>query len=81
MLRSQELIEYQNPQYTRLGKAFGTALRKQREEKGVGEEELADAIGLTPIHLRYIEEGKLLPDLFVIVEITRYFGTKLGAFL
>lgn len=40
---------------------FGRQLKKLREDNGLTQEELAEAIGVTPQHLSDIERGKYSP--------------------
>ena len=52
-------------------------LRKLREERGLTQEELAKALGVTRQTIIAIEKGKYDPSLRLAFKIARFFGVKI----
>lgn len=55
-------------------KAFGAAVRAQRTERGIGQEDLAHQAGIERSHLGKIERGEHMPTLALILKIARALG-------
>ena len=65
-----------------MGKArLGARVRKYRELRQVGIEELAERTGLAPELLRAVEDEDLYPSLGPLLRISRALGVRLGTFL
>jgi transcriptional regulator with XRE-family HTH domain len=60
---------------------LGERVRKFREQRAVGIEEIAERTGLAPSLLRAVEERDLYPSLGPLVRISRALGVRLGTFL
>jgi transcriptional regulator with XRE-family HTH domain len=60
---------------------LGARVRKFREERQVGIEELAERTGLSPSLLRAVEEEEIYPSLGPLLRISRALGVRLGTFL
>jgi transcriptional regulator with XRE-family HTH domain len=60
---------------------LGARVRKFRELRQVGIEELAERTGLAPSLLRAVEEEDLYPSLGPLLRISRALGVRLGTFL
>ena len=60
---------------------LGARVRKFRELREVGIEELAERTGLAPELLRAVEEQDLYPSLGPLLRISRALGVRLGTFL
>ena len=52
-------------------------LRELRQERGITQEELAEALGVTRQTIIAIEKGKYDPSLRLAFKIARYFGKKI----
>jgi putative transcriptional regulator len=52
-------------------------LRELREERGLTQEELAKALGVTRQTIIAIEKGKYDPSLRLAFKIARFFGVKI----
>jgi len=52
-------------------------LRKLREERGLTQEELAKALGVTRQTIIAIEKGRYDPSLRLAFKIARFFGVKI----
>jgi len=55
-------------------------IRKLREEKGLTQQELAEKIGISKTLLSQIEEGKIIPSVATLIQISRLFGLSLKYF-
>jgi transcriptional regulator with XRE-family HTH domain len=67
---------------SQMGKArLGARVRKFREQRRVGIEELAERTGLAPSLLRAVEEEDLYPSLGPLLRISRALGVRLGTFI
>lgn len=55
---------------------LGDRMRDLREEKGVSQEELAAALGITRLSVGNYERGQRKPDAEMIVKIARYFDVS-----
>ena len=60
--------------------AVAETLRELREQKGVSQEKLADAIDSHQVYISEIENGKKIPSLPVLYKIARYFDLSLSEF-
>ncbi len=56
---------------------FGERLKELREEKGLTQEELAEAIGYSDVSIYYWETGKRLPYLDTAIVIAQFFKVSL----
>ena len=52
-------------------------LRELRQERGITQEELAEALGVTRQTIIAIEKGKYDPSLRLAFKIARFFGKKI----
>ena len=57
--------------------AVAETLRELREQKGVSQEKLADAIDSHQVYISEIENGKKIPSLPVLYKTARYFDLSL----
>lgn len=57
---------------------FGQNVRKQRTDKGLSQEALADKADLDPTYISGIERGVRNPSLLSIVRIAKALGTESG---
>lgn len=57
---------------------FGQNVRKQRTDKGLSQEALADKADLDPTYISGIERGVRNPSLLSIVRIAKALGTDSG---
>ena len=55
-------------------KDIGTRLRTARKEKGMTQEQLAEAVGVGTTHISHIETGRTIPSLQVMVDIINVLG-------
>jgi putative transcriptional regulator len=60
--------------------AVAETLRELREQKGVSQEKLADAIDSHQVYISEIENGKKIPSLTVLYKTARYFDLSLSEF-
>ena len=58
---------------------FGQNVRKQRTEKGLSQEALADKADLDPTYISGIERGVRNPSLLSIVRIAKALGIESGS--
>ena len=58
--------------------AVAETLRELREQKGVSQEKLADAIDSHQVYISEIENGKKIPSLPVLYKTARYFDLSLS---
>lgn len=57
--------------------ALGTHIRRIREERGLTQEQLAEAAGITPRGLMYIEHGRREPGYRTLVRLATALGQSL----
>ncbi len=57
---------------------FSENVKRLRKERGWTHEELADASGLHPDHVKKIEKGQREPKVRTIAKLARGFGLSLG---
>ena len=50
-------------------KAIGKRIKSAREEKGLTQEQLAEQVNLSPMHISVIERGNKLPRLETLINI------------
>ena len=50
-------------------KAIGKRIKSAREEKGLTQEQLAEQVNLSPMHISVIERGNKLPRLETLIKI------------
>ena len=50
-------------------KAIGKRIKSAREKKGLTQEQLAEQVNLSPMHIRVIERGNKLPRLETLINI------------
>ena len=50
-------------------KAIGKRIKSVREKKGLTQEQLAEQVNLSPMHIRVIERGNKLPRLETLINI------------
>ena len=50
-------------------KAIGKRIKSAREKKGLTQEQLAEQVNLSPMHIRVIERGNKLPRLETLIKI------------
>ena len=53
---------------------IGVEIRRIRESVGESQQDMADALGITTVHLSNLENGKNLPSLKLLTEIRRLYG-------
>ena len=51
-------------------KAIGKRIKSAREKKGLTQEQLAEQVNLSPMHISVIERGNKLPRLETLIKIT-----------
>jgi transcriptional regulator with XRE-family HTH domain len=56
------------------GQRFGDLLRRLRKDRGLSQEALAEASGVTADYLGFIERGDNVPTLTVILKLARALG-------
>ena len=54
---------------------FGSVLRRLRRERGMTQEQLAEAADLHVNHVSFLERGMRTPSLDVVLQIARGLGT------
>ena len=59
-------------------KAFGAALRRARDDRGLTQEELAHRAGITIGYLSQLENGRRNPSLLVIAALCGVLGIELA---
>ena len=59
------------------GKTIGNTIRRLRKENGVTQEELAEAIGVTPQAVSKWENGAGMPDVSQLVPLANYFRVSM----
>ena len=59
-----------------LAKQTGTKIREFRTDRGLSQQQLADAIGIHRVSLAKIESGRVLADWITIVNVAQYLGVS-----
>ncbi len=62
----------------KLLKTFGRSVRSLRKQRGLSQEELAEACGLSRNYISDIERGVRNPGLLVLAGLARALGVSLG---
>jgi len=58
-----------------MGKAkFCVAIKKLRKARGLTAEELADKVGVDRTYISKMENGRLLPSIRIIIDISKHLG-------
>jgi transcriptional regulator with XRE-family HTH domain len=57
--------------------SIGERIKKRRQILGITQQELAEAIGVTPQHISAIEQGKRDPSLFSLTQLARELGVTI----
>lgn len=60
--------------------AVAETVRELRQNKGISQETLAEAIDSHQVYISEIENGKKVPSLLVIYKTAKYFGLSLSEF-
>ena len=63
-----------------LNKAVAQTVRELRQNKGISQEKLADAIDSHRVYISEIENGKKTPSLEVIYKTAKFFNISLSDF-
>ncbi len=58
--------------------SIGQRIRKRRQELNLTQQDLADALGLTPQHISLIEQDKRIPSLLSLVKLAEELGVTVG---
>ena len=64
-----------------LNKSVAQTIRELRQNKGVSQEKLAEAINSHQVYISEIENGKKLPSLFILYNIAKFFDLTLTEFI
>lgn len=64
-----------------MNELFAARLRKLREESGLTQEELGEAVGLSSEYISLLEAGKRTPSIIALNRISRYFQKNVSYFL
>ena len=62
-------------------KAIGRRIKAARERKGLTQEELAEEVDLSPMHVSVIERGVKLPKLETLINIANVLGVSADVLL
>ena len=57
---------------------MGQRIRKRRQELNLTQQDLADALNLTPQHISVIEQGKRTPSLFSLIKLAEELGVDIS---
>ena len=60
---------------------LGATIRKYRVLHGLSQEELAEAVGISPTHLKHIESEHRKPSVEVLFQLVRFLHISLDAIL
>ncbi|MFB0557260.1 MAG: helix-turn-helix domain-containing protein [Dehalococcoidia bacterium] len=58
--------------------SIGQRIRKRRQELNLTQQDLADALGLTPQHISLIEQDRRVPSLLSLVKLAEELGVTIG---
>ncbi len=64
-----------------MNELFAARLKKLREESGLTQEELGEAVGLSSEYISLLEAGKRTPSIIALNRISRYFQKNVSYFL
>ncbi len=56
------------------GVKIGKRIRELRERAGMTQQQLAEAVAVTSVHLSNVETGNALPGVEVVIRLADYFG-------
>jgi len=59
-------------------KALGKKIQKLRKQKRLSQEELADMVRISRVHMGYIEQGLRSPSLKVLTKISKVLGVDIS---
>lgn len=60
---------------------FGTQLKELRQQSGLSQQELANAVGLAQTYISALENRESLPRAETLTILTEYFGVSVSYFL
>ncbi|HHW21685.1 MAG TPA: helix-turn-helix transcriptional regulator [Clostridiaceae bacterium] len=60
-------------------KLLGAAIKKARTEKKLTQEQLAEMVGITAVHLKQLESGKRKPSIDVLYSLSRTLNFSVDA--
>ncbi|MBQ9031130.1 MAG: helix-turn-helix transcriptional regulator [Parasporobacterium sp.] len=60
---------------------YGKRIKMLRDEKGLTQEQLADVLHISDVHLRRLEAGRSTGSVELVVEIAEYFDVSLDYLL
>lgn len=60
-------------------KNLGTAIQKARINRGISQEKLAEAMDVTPTHIRHIESGHRKPSVELLFALAKYLDISLDS--
>lgn len=61
--------------------AYGKRIKMLRDEKGLTQEQLAEALHISDVHLRRLEAGRSTGSVEMVIEIADYFDVSLDYLL
>lgn len=64
-----------------LDKSVAQTIRELRQNKGISQEKLAEAINSHQVYISEIENGKKLPSLIILFNIAKFFDLSLTDFI
>ena len=64
--------------YMRFIEELGANISLLRRAKGLSQEELSELIGISRVHMGYIEQARRAPSLEILYDIARALGVGVG---
>ncbi len=64
--------------YMRFVEGLGANISRLRKAKGLSQEELCELIGISRVHMGYIEQARRTPSLEILYDIARALGVGVG---